>query len=123
MEEELRGIGIIILGYKLTPAHIFNCSATLATLQDIGAWVSSTNLYGDNIEQIISHLGPWYTRKGPKKAIVESTYDPKEKNRQKDSYKGRVGERKLWGYVMEEKKCERDSLLVSRSVKQHEGYW
>ncbi|GFW64695.1 uncharacterized protein TNCV_700981 [Trichonephila clavipes] len=40
------------LDTELTPAHTFDCSAILATLQEIGVLFSSTNLYEDNIEQI-----------------------------------------------------------------------
>ncbi|GFX09145.1 hypothetical protein TNCV_4167241 [Trichonephila clavipes] len=34
-----------------TPAHIFDCLAILATLQEIGVLFSSTNFYVDNVEQ------------------------------------------------------------------------
>ncbi|GFX42481.1 uncharacterized protein TNCV_1520441 [Trichonephila clavipes] len=40
------------LDTELTPAHIFDCPAILAALQEIWVLVSSTNLYVDNIEQI-----------------------------------------------------------------------
>ncbi|GFX53303.1 RNase H domain-containing protein [Trichonephila clavipes] len=39
------------LDTELTPAHIFNCPAIVASLQIIGLLVSSANFYRDNIEQ------------------------------------------------------------------------
>ncbi|GFS78510.1 uncharacterized protein TNCV_3147631 [Trichonephila clavipes] len=40
------------LDTELTPAHIFDCPAVLAAVQEIGVFFSSTNLYVDNISQI-----------------------------------------------------------------------
>ncbi|GFU80534.1 hypothetical protein TNCV_534081 [Trichonephila clavipes] len=37
---------------ELTSAHIFDCPANLAALQEIKDLFSSTNLYVNNIEQI-----------------------------------------------------------------------
>ncbi|GFX06917.1 hypothetical protein TNCV_1202321 [Trichonephila clavipes] len=69
MVEDLIEIVILFRDTELTPAHIFDCPAILAALQEIGVLFLSTNLYLNNIEQIARTV-IWTHGSGP---IMDTT--------------------------------------------------